>query len=97
MLRDATHEAPIRRIVRVQPDDEGVLHLDSQLMARIREGDALAVPGTLPTCESCWTEAAVAIAFFPGEGPTFRGAACLTGGRRVRGRLVPLISSVDTG
>ena len=52
MLRDATHEPLINRTVLLQLDDEGVLHLHQEFLAGLIEGDALAIPGPLPTCES---------------------------------------------
>jgi hypothetical protein len=92
MLRDATHEPLITRTVLLQLDNEGVLHLHEEVLAGLIEGDALAIPGPLPTCESCWTEAAVAILLCPGEVARFRGAACVAEGRQVGAQLVPILS-----
>jgi hypothetical protein len=75
----------------VHLDNEGVLLLEEQLVAGLREGDALAVPEPLPTCESCWSEPAVAIALGLGQPATFEGAACATNRRQAGGRLVPLL------
>jgi hypothetical protein len=93
MLRDATHEPPINRTVLLQPDDEGVLHLHEEVLAGLIEGDALGIPGPLPTCETCWTEAAVAVSLGPGQVVTFMGAACATEHRQAGVRLVPIRSS----
>jgi hypothetical protein len=93
MLRDATHEPLIKRTVMLQLDDEGVLHFDEVFLAGLLEGDALGIPGPLPTCESCWTEAAVAIALGPGQAPRFKGAACATDHRQADVRLVPILLS----
>jgi hypothetical protein len=100
MVRHATNEAltvlagtPIERIVQIQADEEGVLDLDSNLLTGLREGDGLGMPGPLPTCESCWTEAAVAVALWPGDVLTFRGAACAGEAQRAGARLVPLVAS----
>ena len=92
MLRDATHEPLIKRTVLLQLDHEGVLHLHEALLAGLLEGDALGIPGPPPTCESCWTEAAVAILLCPGDVATFRGAACATDHRQADVRLVPIRS-----
>jgi hypothetical protein len=93
MLRDATHEPLIKRTVLLQLDDEGVLHLDEEVLAGLCEGDALGIPGPRPTCETCWTEAAVAISLGPGQVATFTGAACATKHRQAGVRLVPILSS----
>jgi hypothetical protein len=93
MLRDVTHEPLIKRTVMLHLDHEGVLHLEEELLAELLEGDALGIPGPAPTCESCWTEAAVAIALGPGQLPRFKGAACVTDHRQGEGRLVPILSS----
>jgi hypothetical protein len=100
MVRHATNEAltvlagtPIERTVRIQADGEGVLDLDGAFLAGLREGDALGVPGLLPTCESCWAEPAVAVALGPGDVVTFQGAACTAAGQRAGARLVPLVAS----
>jgi hypothetical protein len=92
MLRDATHEPLTNRTLLLQLDDEGVLHLHEEFLAGLLEGDALGIPGPLPTCETCWTEAAVAIVLCPGEVARFRGAACVAEGRHADGRLVPILS-----
>jgi len=85
--------APIMRTLPMQLDEEGVLHLDGAFLATLHDGEALGVPGLCPTCESCWTEAAVAVALWPGDVVTFRGAACAAEGRRAGARLVPLVAS----
>jgi len=105
MVRHATNEAltvlggaPIERIVRIQADEEGVLHFDSNLLTRLREGDALELPDPLPTCESCWAEPAFAVAITlpPGREMTFRGAACAVGAEpQSTTRLVPVVSSLS--
>jgi hypothetical protein len=92
MLRDATHEPLIKRTVVLQLDDEGALHLHEEFLTGLIEGDALGVPGPLPTCETCWTEAAVAIVLCPGEVAIFRGAACVAEGRPAGAQLVPILS-----
>ena len=92
MLRDAAHEPLTNRTVLLQLDDEGVLHLHEEVLAGLIEGDALGIPGPLPTCETCWTEAAVAIVLCPGDVATFRGAACVAEGRRAGAQLVPILS-----
>ena len=87
-------DASITRILPVQLDEEGVLRLDSACLAGLHDGEALGVPGPCPTCESCWTEAAIAIALLPGNAATFTGAACATSSTRQAGaRLVPLVAS----
>jgi hypothetical protein len=93
MLRDATHEPLINRTVLLQLDDEGVLRLDEEVLAGLCEGDALGIPGPPPTCETCWTEAAIAISLGPGQMTTFTGATCATEHRQPDGRLVPILSS----
>jgi hypothetical protein len=93
MLRDATHEPLIKRTVLLQLDDEGVLDLHEEVLAGLCEGDALGIPGPLPTCETCWAEAAVAIMLGPGQVASFRGAACTTDHRQAGVRLVPILSS----
>jgi hypothetical protein len=100
MVRHATNEAltvlagaPIERIVQIQADEEGVLHFDSNLLTGLYEGDGLGVPGPLLTCESCWAEVAVAVAFWPGDVVAFQGAACAAEGRRAGAWLVPLVAS----
>jgi hypothetical protein len=93
MLRDATHEPLINRTVLLQLDDEGVLHLHEEVLAGLIEGDALGIPGPLPTCETCWMEAAVAVSLGPGQAATFMGAACATDPRQADVRLVPIRSS----
>jgi hypothetical protein len=93
MLRDATHEPLINRTVLLQLDDEGVLDLHDDLLAGLYEGDALGIPGPLPTCETCWAEAAVAISFGPGQVATFKGAVCARDHRQADVRLVPIRSS----
>jgi hypothetical protein len=93
MLRDGTHEPLIQRTVMLQLDDEGVLRLDQGLLAGLLEGDALGIPGPAPTCETCWTEAAVAIELGSGQAPRFKGAACATNQRQADVRLVPILSS----
>ena len=92
MLRDATHEPLIKRTVMLQLDHQGVVHLHKELLARLLEGDALGIPGPPPTCETCWTEAAVAITLGPGQLATFTGAACATDHRQADVRLVPIRS-----
>jgi hypothetical protein len=92
MLRDATHEPLINRMVLLQLDDEGVLRLDEEVLAGLCEGDALGISGPRPTCESCWAEAAVAISFGPGQMATFTGAACASDHRQADVRLVPILS-----
>jgi len=87
---------PITRTLPMHLDEEGVLDLDGAFLAGLCEGDGLGVPGLLPTCESCWTEAAVAVALWPGDVVTFEGAACAAGGRRAGARLVPLVASWAT-
>jgi hypothetical protein len=91
MLRDATHEPLIKRTVMLQLDDDGVLHLQEEFLAGLIEGDALGIPGPLPTCETCWTEAAVAVVVCPGEVATFRGAACVAEGRQAGAQVVPIL------
>ena len=100
MARHTTEEAPvvpagasITRTLLMQLDEEGVLRLDSAFLAALHEGDALGVPGPCPTCESCWTEAAIAIALLPGNAATFMGAACASSARQAGARLVLLVSS----
>jgi hypothetical protein len=93
MLRDATHEPLINRTVLLQLDDEGVLDLHEEVLAGLVEGDALGIPGPLPTCETCWAEAAVAIMLGPGQVASFRGAACASEHRPADVRLVPIRSS----
>jgi hypothetical protein len=92
MLRDATHEPLIKRTVMLQLDDDGVLHLQEEFLAGLIEGDALGIPGPLPTCETCWTEAAVAVVLCPGEVARFRGAACVAEGRQAGAQVVPILS-----
>jgi hypothetical protein len=92
MLRDATHEPLIKRTVMLQLDDDGVLHLQEEFLAGLIEGDALGIPGPLPTCETCWTEAAVAVVLCPGEVATFRGAACVAEVRQAGAQVVPILS-----
>ena len=92
MLRDATHEPLINRTVMLQLDHEGVVHLHKEVLARLLEGDALGIPGPLPTCESCWAEAAMAITLCPGELARFMGAACVAEGRQGGAQLVPILS-----
>jgi hypothetical protein len=92
MLRDATHEPLINRTLLLQLDDEGVLHLHEEFLAGLCEGDALGIPGRLPTCETCWIEAAVAIVLCHGDVARFRGAACVADHRQADGRLVPIRS-----
>jgi hypothetical protein len=91
MLRDATHEPLIKRTVMLQLDDEGVLHLHEEVLAGLLEGDVLGIPGPRPTCETCWTEAAVAIVLCPGEVARFRGATCVAEGRPGGTQLVPIL------
>jgi hypothetical protein len=93
MLRDAAHEPLINRTVMLQPDDEGVLDLHEEVLAGLCEGDALGIPGPQPMCETCWTEAAVAISIGPGQVATFTGAACASEHRPADVRLVPIRSS----
>jgi hypothetical protein len=101
MVRHATNEAltvlggaRIERTLRIQADEEGVLHLAPELLAGLREGDALELPDPLPTCESCWAEPAVAIALCPGSEATFKGETCAAGrDLPPPTRFVPLISS----
>lgn len=101
MVRNATKESSaelangeIKRTLRLQLDEEGVLRLDEELLARLRDGDALGLPGRFPTCESCWTETAVAIVLCPGEVAMFRGTDCVAAaGLRADARLVPIVSS----
>jgi hypothetical protein len=92
MLRDATHEPLIKRTVMLHLDHEGVLHLEEEVLAGLLEGDALGIPGPLPICVTCWTEAAVAITLGPGQLPTFTGAACATDHRQTGAQLVPILS-----
>jgi hypothetical protein len=93
MLRDAAHEPLINRTVMLQLDHEGVVHLDKEVLAGLIEGDALGIPGPPPTCETCWTEAAVAISFGPGQAATFTGAACATDHPQADVQLVPILLS----
>jgi hypothetical protein len=100
MVRHATEHlsvpagVPRKRILPMRLDEEGVLHLEAACLARLREGDALGVSGPLPTCESCWTEPAVAIVLGPGDNVTFRGISCTCAGhQRADERLVPLVAS----
>jgi hypothetical protein len=92
MGRHATYQPSPTRMLAMQLDDEGVLPLDGEFLAALGEGDALGVPGPLPTCESCWAEEAVAIVLYPGEVARFRGAACVTEGRQAGAQLVPILS-----
>jgi hypothetical protein len=92
MVRHAIHQPSPKRTLAMQLDDEGVLPLDGEFLAALGEGDALGVPGPLPTCESCWAEEAVAIVLCPGEVARFRGAACVTDHRQADVRLVPILS-----
>jgi hypothetical protein len=104
MVRHATNEAltvlggaPIERTLRIQADEEGVLHLDSDLLTRLREGDALGLPDPLPMCESCWAEPAVAITLPLGGEMTFTGAACAVGAElQSTTRFVPVVSSLSS-
>ena len=93
MLRDAAHEPLTNRRLLLQLDDDGVLYLHEEVLAGLREGDALGIPGLLPTCETCWTEVAVAITLGPGQVATFKGAACASDRRQAGVRLVPILSS----
>jgi hypothetical protein len=93
MLRDATHEPLINRTVLLQLDDDGVLDLPEKVLAGLCEGDALGIPGPRPTCETCWTEAAVAISLGPDQVATFTGAACVSEHRPADVRLVPILWS----
>jgi len=100
MVRHATEHlsvpasVPLKRILPMRLDEEGVLHLEAAFLAGLREGDALGVPGPLPTCESCWTEPAVGIVLGPGNSVTFRGISCTRAGhQRADERLVPLVAS----
>ena len=92
MLRDATHEPLIKRTVMLHLDHEGVLHLQEEVLAGLLEGDALGIPGPRPTCETCWTEAAVAIVLDPGEVARLMGATCIAEGRPAGAQLVPILS-----
>jgi len=92
MLSDAAHEPLITRTVMLQLDDEGVLRLHEEFLAGLLEGDALAIPGPLPTCESCWAEPAMAIVLCPGEVARFMGAVCVAEVRQAGGQLVPVLS-----
>jgi hypothetical protein len=93
MLRDAAHEPLINRTVLLQLDDDGVLDLHEEVLAGLCEGDALGIPGPRPTCETCWTEAAVAISLGPDQVATFMGATCASEHRPAGVRLVPILSS----
>jgi hypothetical protein len=100
MVRHATNEAltvlagaRIERTLRIQADEEGVLDLDGLFLASLREGDALGVPGPLPTCEGCWTEVAAAAALDRDEVAMFVGTACVAQARRATTRLVPIVPS----
>jgi hypothetical protein len=100
MVRHAANEVltalagtRIERTLRIQADEAGVLELTPQLLAELREGDALELPDPLPTCEACWTEAAIAIAVHPDGSVTFTGAACGSSARQVGALLVLLVSS----
>jgi hypothetical protein len=74
-------------------DEDGVLQLEPAFLAGLREGDALGVPGPLPTCESCWTEPAAAVALGPGDTATFRGVACIATRQGAGIWLVALVRS----
>jgi hypothetical protein len=93
MLRDATHEPLTNRTLLLQLDDEGVFQLHEEVLAGLCEGDALAIPGPPPTCETCWAEAAVAISLGPGQVATFTGATCASEHRQADVRLVPILWS----
>jgi hypothetical protein len=99
MVRHATEHpsapagVPRKRVLPTQLDEEGVLQLEGAFLAGLREGDALGVAGPLPTCESCWTESAVAIVLGPGEVATFRGVACIATRQGAGVRLVALVPS----
>ena len=92
MLRDATHEPLIKRTVMLQLDDEGVLQLDEEHLGGLLQGDALAIPGPRPTCESCWAETAMAIVLCPGVVARFMGAVCVGEDRQAGAQLVPILS-----
>ena len=93
MLRDATHEPLIKRMVMLQLDDEGVLHLhEEEVLAGLREGDALGIPGPPPTCETCWTEAAVAITLFLLVMAALMIPGGIAEGRPAGAQLVPILS-----
>lgn len=84
---------PRKRILPTQLDKDGVLQLEAAFLAGLQEGDALGVPGPLPTCEFCWTEPAVAVALGPGDAATFRGRACIANRQGASVRLVALVPS----
>jgi hypothetical protein len=100
MVRHVTNEAltvlagaRIERTLPIQADEEGVVDLDGLFLASLREGDALGVPGPLPTCEGCWTEVAAAAALDHDEVAMFLGAACVAQARRTTTRLIPIVPS----
>jgi hypothetical protein len=99
MVRRATEHlsapagVPRKRILPMRLDEEGVLQLETAFLAGLREGDALGMPGPLPTCESCWTEPAAAVALGLGDMATFRGVACIATRQGAGIRLVALVPS----
>jgi hypothetical protein len=84
---------PRKRILPARLDEDGVLHLEAAFLAGLRDGDAIGMPHPLPTCESCWAEAAVAVALGPGDTATFRGIACISTRQAQGVRLVALVPS----
>jgi hypothetical protein len=62
----------------VNLDDDGVPRVDKALVASIEGGMALDLPGSPPTCEVCWDEAAVVLAPDLGAAGAFLGPRCST-------------------
>jgi hypothetical protein len=89
----ATAGVLVKRVLPTQLDKDGVLQLEAAFLAGLQKGDALGVPGRLPTCESCWTEPAVAAALGAGDAVTFRGLACIGARQGASVRLVALVPS----
>jgi hypothetical protein len=61
---------------RVALNEEGVPRVDSALVAVIKDGMVLEVPGAPALCEVCWDEPAVVLARDLGKAGAFLGERC---------------------
>jgi hypothetical protein len=64
------------RTTRVALNVEGVPRVDRALVALIKDGMVLEVPGAPALCEVCWDEPAVVLARDLGEAGAFLGERC---------------------
>jgi hypothetical protein len=82
-VREAVHVRP------VEVDQDGAPCLNEDFLTSIGADEIIGLPGRMPTCEQCWTETAIAVAWRPGGASLLVGERCQTS---VTGRSYRLVA-----